>query len=384
MKKIISILGILTITMATANSANAAVDFNKEYAKYETICEKKSSYKLNKEVCDDFKEYSKAKLGSNITSYKKAVKKDVSTNKMETFIANNEKLKTATKNKKTKLSQQIETINQQIKSIEAKANENDSFLDFIFGQPDNETDDQINKLKLEINSINGEIKVLENELKEINAQIKKQKDINFALTRETIDLYNSKKSSKNGNYNKKLNNVDLSKINDTHKNWLKPVKHATITATTWHYPSDFGGGWHPRTDFAVDTGTKLVAPANGVLLSTSTGANGYGNHIVIAVKKGNYVYTMLFAHLSKFEKNITSFKQGDVIARTGNTGASTGPHLHMEIFRHNTSDLSKVVNEFKDKEDYWFGLTYTKIGNKKKVTRLSPTSFYGLKYNQTY
>ncbi len=95
--------------------------------------------------------------------------------------------------------------------------------------------------------------------------------------------------------------------------------------------SHFGprwGGFHEGLDIAVPTGTPVRASKEGWV--TFSGWNGgYGN--VIDIDHGGQVVTR-YAHNSRLLVSRGSFvHQGQVIAYSGNTGTSTGPHLHFEI-----------------------------------------------------
>ena len=88
---------------------------------------------------------------------------------------------------------------------------------------------------------------------------------------------------------------------------------------------------HKGTDFAAPTGTPIYAAGNGTVERASRNG-GYGNYIKIKHSRG---YETAYAHLSKYAKGIKSgkkVKQGDVIGYVGSTGASTGPHLHYEVY----------------------------------------------------
>lgn len=85
---------------------------------------------------------------------------------------------------------------------------------------------------------------------------------------------------------------------------------------------------HNGTDFAAPTGTKVYAIGDGVVVRA-----GYhpaaGKYIVM---KHGRKYTTRFLHLSKiFVRKGQHLKMGQLIAKTGNTGRSTGPHLHYEF-----------------------------------------------------
>lgn len=88
---------------------------------------------------------------------------------------------------------------------------------------------------------------------------------------------------------------------------------------------------HKGTDFAAPTGTPVYAAGNGTVQRASRNG-GYGNYIKIKHTRG---YETAYAHLSKYAKGIKAgkkVKQGDVIGYVGSTGASTGPHLHYEVY----------------------------------------------------
>ena len=105
------------------------------------------------------------------------------------------------------------------------------------------------------------------------------------------------------------------------------------------WPVDGGGrisspfGWtgrryHHGIDIATPTGTNIFAADAGVV-TTSTYSSTYGYYIIIDHGNG---YSTLYAHNSKLLVSAgTKVKQGQIIARSGSTGNSTGPHLHFEI-----------------------------------------------------
>ena len=85
---------------------------------------------------------------------------------------------------------------------------------------------------------------------------------------------------------------------------------------------------HTGLDIAAATGTKIKAAAGGtVTFSGYKGSFGY----MVVINHGNGVETY-YAHCSKlFATAGQKVNQGDVIAAVGNTGNSTGPHLHLEV-----------------------------------------------------
>lgn len=88
--------------------------------------------------------------------------------------------------------------------------------------------------------------------------------------------------------------------------------------------------FHKGMDFSAPTGTDIFATADGTITSIGW-KQGYGNCIVI---DHGYDYETLYAHIHKFQKGLrrgSKVSRGDVIASVGNTGKSTGPHLHYEV-----------------------------------------------------
>jgi len=83
----------------------------------------------------------------------------------------------------------------------------------------------------------------------------------------------------------------------------------------------------------VPIGQPVYAPAAGKVVKVKSQSTGYGRHVVIEDLKGN---TVIYGHLDSFgvrEGDIVN--KGAVLGRTGNTGNSTGPHLHFEVRQDN-------------------------------------------------
>ena len=90
---------------------------------------------------------------------------------------------------------------------------------------------------------------------------------------------------------------------------------------------------HDGLDIAVSEGTAVVAVKSGTVTEVRTSAT-YGKLLRYETTDG---YTILYAHLSEIlVKKGENIKQGQVVARSGNTGLSTGPHLHYGIYRDGT------------------------------------------------
>ena len=96
----------------------------------------------------------------------------------------------------------------------------------------------------------------------------------------------------------------------------------------------FGGRryeMHSGIDFRGAIGTPIYATAQGLVMKAER-SGGYGNHIVI---DHGYGYKTLYAHLSQLDVKVGDrVDRGDLIGALGNTGRSSGPHLHYEV-HHN-------------------------------------------------
>ena len=81
-------------------------------------------------------------------------------------------------------------------------------------------------------------------------------------------------------------------------------------------------------DFTAPTGTDIYATGDGVIEFVGR-KQGYGNTIII---DHGFGYKTLYAHMHKFAvKKGKRILRGEVIGSVGNTGKSTGPHLHYEV-----------------------------------------------------
>lgn len=87
--------------------------------------------------------------------------------------------------------------------------------------------------------------------------------------------------------------------------------------------------FHSGIDVSTPNGTKVQAPADGVVISCGK-RGGYGNAIVVDHKYG---IVTRYGHLDAFNvKPGQRVRRGDVIGFVGNTGRSTAPHLHYEVW----------------------------------------------------
>ncbi len=88
---------------------------------------------------------------------------------------------------------------------------------------------------------------------------------------------------------------------------------------------------HTGLDFSANIGTEIYATGNGRVEEVERDGRGYGNSVVI---NHGYGYKTLYGHMSKMAvKPGQKVNRGDLIGYVGNTGTSTGPHLHYEVIK---------------------------------------------------
>ncbi|MFC1785839.1 M23 family metallopeptidase [Candidatus Neomarinimicrobiota bacterium] len=111
---------------------------------------------------------------------------------------------------------------------------------------------------------------------------------------------------------------------------IRPVNGGYLNAGFGYRidPFDRVNRFHYGQDITANNGTPIYAPADGVV-KIARYMGGFGKSLKI---DHGFGYTTFYAHLSKFSiKRGNQIKRGDLIGYIGNTGRSTGPHLHYEV-----------------------------------------------------
>ena len=190
-----------------------------------------------------------------------------------------------------------------------------------------EKDKQVAQLSEDEKKLQQQIDELNQANRSIDSQIKAAQE---AIKKYQQQQNNSSSSSKPS-------------TNPSSSGFIWPVPSAYARITTGAYYSS--GQYHGAVDFgsAGINGQPIYAVADGYVV-TSTRLNGsYGNYIIIAHANGLYT---LYAHGQDGSRTVSAgqtVKQGQQIMRVGNTGNSTGPHLHFEV-RKSPGTYSNRVN----------------------------------------
>ena len=121
-----------------------------------------------------------------------------------------------------------------------------------------------------------------------------------------------------------------------------PIQYNGITSKYGYrtHPLTKKKEFHRGTDLKAKMNTPVYATADGIVeWAGYHKSSGYGKLIIV---EHNYGFKSYFGHLNKIVVKSNKFvKKGDLIAYTGNTGMSSGPHLHYEI-----KFIHKTVNPF--------------------------------------
>ena len=114
-----------------------------------------------------------------------------------------------------------------------------------------------------------------------------------------------------------------------------PVRSGVITSTYGYRKDPIHGrrSFHRGVDFAGKRGTDILAVADGLVITSET-KSGYGR--TVEIRHANGLVTR-YAHNQKLLVQVGDLvKKGEVIAKLGSSGRSTGPHLHFEVLKDGT------------------------------------------------
>lgn len=172
--------------------------------------------------------------------------------------------------------------------------------------------------------------------------------------------------------------------------WVKPVGYG-LYCGTWYYP---GGSVHLGADYSGPVGASVVAPADSIVLYANSqfDANqfgsmlgwpyGSGNSMHLLTQVNGVTYGVSYYHLSPgFSVSVGDLvKQGQVVARSGNSGNSYGAHLHVEVVNLGSMSITTAQAQFASTADFAWGSGWgisSTCDNRGAPCRIKPESVFG-------
>jgi murein DD-endopeptidase MepM/ murein hydrolase activator NlpD len=252
--------------------------------------------------------------------------------------------------------QKVEYLNKQLKRIRAQA---DFIQNFLGLRAQDKADGRIGQGGVEISPQDFILK----------------SDSSPSVNPSLLSLYNSAQTPHLSSEEVARLGTDLDQIIDTLQNRQKELEHmpsispvdpqkSWISSSYGMRTSQFTGKkqFHPGIDIAGWKGTPIMAPANGKVISVKkNGSMG----LVVKIRHDS-IFTTAYGHLLKAAvKKRQYVKRGDIIGYMGNSGRSTGYHLHYEVKKN-----GKRVNPFHymmdwDKEHFLLATEQKETGKNK-------------------
>jgi len=229
---------------------------------------------------------------------------------------------------------------------------------------------KVKEVKLQKEKLNNQIFLLHQQLKISQKEIEKMnnlllnKKVELKKLAEKINDLETKMGLKGDTY---FSNINVSSLTTQDINTILTLYPSGVPVKNFKITSKFGWRinpilkkreFHPGIDLRAVGKVPVYATANGIV--EAAGLNAYGYGYVVKIING-YGFKTLYAHLQKNlkVKRGDFVKKGQLIGYMGNTGLSTGQHLHYEI-RYNDKPLNPI--NFM----YWNGKNFFKIFNKEK------------------
>ena len=253
----------------------------------------------------------------------------------------------------------------------------------------------VNKIETSYNKLQEKNKLLAKDIekKELNLSIKKTQLAELTSSLNEIETLIGISNDENITIQKRVNLTKLSTENMATLLQLipsgMPIVYQGITSPYGlrNHPILKREEFHPGIDFRAKMRTPVYATADGIVeWAGFHKKSGYGNLVIL---RHGYGFKSYYGHLNKVLVNYKEYvKKGDLIAYTGNSGLSSGPHLHYEL-----RFLYKTINPYyftkwsidnfqeifeKEKEVPWSSLV--SAINNIKVTK--PTKIVHLTYKE--
>lgn len=208
------------------------------------------------------------------------------------------------------------------KTVESKKGELDSQTDSLRGLQ--------SEKKSKISSLNAEQQKLQKQIDSYNSAIRASESQIIAQQNAAKNkINNGASSNKSGSTGGHISNTAGA------VGWPLPSRYMSYTYITSYFgkrraPTAGASTNHGAIDIGIPSGTGVYAAESGYIVACGW-YGGYGNYIRIWHKAKGEFYTC-YGHLSGFKVSVGDYvSRGDLIALSGNTGVSTGPHLHFEV-----------------------------------------------------
>ena len=254
-------------------------------------------------------------------------------NKLNKEIASIEKMQEELETKKAAL-QKEKT------ELEAKRSDLQSTEDTLTANQ-NVIKQKTEEVEAKLSALNAQTKELKVSIDEYNSEMSR-------LDEEIQEAIRKSKQNNNGNSNNNNSNNGQMDSNISNSGWAWPLPYDGVYLSSYYgyryHPIDGDWRYHSGIDISMSGayGKNIIATRAGtVILSSleSESGTGYGNYIIIDHGDG---YTSLYGHCSELlVSEGQTVSRGQIIAKVGSTGWSTGPHLHFEV-RYNGSTVDPL------------------------------------------
>lgn len=230
----------------------------------------------------------------------------------------------------------------------------------------NSEKEELNASKIELDEKKEELEIKSAELEGLKAIYQEEKEKAEEEVAYYQNLYDNALQNRKQIF---VSAEDLASLSSL-SGFTSPIPGCSLSAGFPYYPESFGGGVHLGIDYAAKIGSDIYAPADGVILVADDGncaTYGYlgnscgglgggvsygGNQLYMICSVDGDIYALTFSHLYLNSITVQAGDvvfQGDLIAKVGSSGNSTGPHAHIEMFYLGTGDnedLADYITKF--------------------------------------
>lgn len=262
--------------------------------------------------------------------------------------------------------------------------------------------DLIRKLTQEKEQVVADRQVLQEEKEKLDELKKQQEDLIDRLSKQIEHAHDEVDDAKEESeaYQEELRKISSSIENALLNNggfvdgpvssggFSCPVQWGIVTAANWRYPS---GGLHMGMDIGGNHGSELYAPCDGVVIYYATGCNdrggylgntcngGAGNYMIMLAQVGGSTYSIRYLHMTNENflgwrsGQFTTVYRGQVVGHMGNSGSSTGTHLHVDIINLGPVSYAEAARMYaRYGSFYGLGSGYTGYNNRCAVKNSYP------------